>query len=887
MPLIPANDIILNYLRVLDEVINGGVFLYRVLIYGLFLLSGATSLIYQVLWTRLLTLTFGVTTLAISTVLTSFFGGLALGSFFGGRWADKHGDGFKWYGVAEIIIGVYALLFMTLLGANNFIYVKLAQLLNTGFYGQNLIKFILAAILLIIPTTMMGATLPILSRTLADRWSRFAKDIGNLYAVNTTGAVIGAILTAFVLIPTFGIEAIIYTVGVVNIVMGAVAVYSNRFVTEAASADGFDEVSGAVSNSSSEASAEEISPGFARLIILGFAASGFTALAYEVIWSRVLGFILTGTVYAFATVLAVFLTGIAVGSFVVSRYIDRLSSVGKTVNLLAMVEVLIGLTSTALIILYAMMPEFDFYHRITATQNFTEFIYLNFMTSFILLFIPAFLFGTTFPLVCKIYSRSTGRVGESIGNVYSLNTVGGILGSFAGGFLLIHFMGMQTSLLLMGAINVLIGILFFLYNPLSVKSRSYIYTGVTVGAAIVITLLLPANMPRALHESLLRPGERMLFYAEGPSATVMIAEKEGAGLKFSNKRLWVNGNMATAAYYEGLQINRFQGVLPFLMHPDPKELLVICFGSGTTFGTLSQFDVERVDNVDIAKTVIKGAPFFKSENRDVINNPVSNIIIDDGRSYLEVTDKKYDVITEEPMHPSLAGVVNLYTTEYYELAKRHLKPGGIMSQWIPLYNLSVEDVRMLVKTFQSVFPHTTIWIASSDIFMIGSEEKQTVDYQRILDRLKKPNIKKLLTEIDLEEPIELLATFLMNEDKVREYAAGAEAIGDDMPLVEFTGPRSLAVNTISPNIAELVKYREPVLPYLRFTGADAAALERLTGRVMAKYPVTKLNLIGRAYYADGNIFEADKYYTMALEIDPTDRNSIHHKKKFKGMMRLR
>ena len=857
------------------------------------MLSGATSLIYQVLWTRLLTLTFGVTTLAISTVLTSFFGGLALGSFLGGRWADKHGDGFKWYGVAEIIIGLYALLFMTLLGANNFIYVKLAQALDTGFYGQSLVKFLLAAILLIIPTTMMGATLPILSRTLADRWSRFAKDIGNLYAVNTTGAVIGTLLTAFVLIPAFGIEAIIYTVGVVNIVMGAVAVYSNKFVTEAASADGFDEESVTAGEPDKDEAddAQEagggISPGFARLIILGFAASGFTALAYEVIWSRVLGFILTGTIYAFATVLAVFLTGIAVGSFVVSRYIDRLSSVGKTINLLALVEVLIGLTSTALIILYAKMPEFDFYHRITATQDFTEFIYLNFMTSFILLFVPAFLFGTTFPLVCKIYSRTTGHVGESIGNIYSLNTVGGILGSFAGGFLLIHFMGMQTSLLLMGAINIIIGILFFIRNPLTVKSRGYAYAGVTVAAAIVITLLLPANMPKALHESLLRKGERMLFYAEGPSATVMIAEKEGAGLKFSNKRLWVNGNMATAAYYEGLQINRFQGVLPFLMHPDPKELLVICFGSGTTFGTLSQFDVERVDNVDIAKTVIKGAPFFKSENRDVLNNPVSNIIIDDGRSYLEVTEKKYDVITEEPMHPSLAGVVNLYTTEYYELAKEHLKPGGIMSQWIPLYNLSVEDVRMLVRTFQSVFPHTTIWIASSDIFMIGSEEKQSVDYRRILERLKKPNIKKLLTEIDLEDPIELLATFLMNEDKVREYAQGAAPINDDMPLVEFTGPRSLAVNTISPNIGELLKYREPVLPYLRFPGADAAALKTLTGRVEAKYPVTMLNLVGRAYYADGNITEADKYYTRALAIDPADRNSIHHKKKFRGMMRIR
>ncbi|MEE8574880.1 MAG: fused MFS/spermidine synthase, partial [Thermodesulfobacteriota bacterium] len=532
----------------------------RLIIYLLFLGSGTTGLIYQVLWTRLLTLTFGVTTLAISTVLTCFFGGLALGSFLGGRWVDKRGEGFKWYGYAEIVIGLYALFFLFFLEINNFLYVRIAGALDTGFYGLSLLKFILAALLLIIPTTMMGATLPILSKTLARVRASFAKDVGNLYAINTAGAVAGAVLTAFVLIPSFGIKAVIISVGVINIAMGVVAVYLNKTASkEELLGEGADDVR---DEEAERVSGDSVPGWFAKLAVICFALSGFTALAYEVVWTRVLGFILTGTIYAFATVLAVFLTGIAAGSFVVSRYIDRLKGgPGGVINLMALAEVLIGVVSTALIILYAAMPGFDFYHRITSTQNFSEFIYLNFLVSFILLFIPAFLFGTTFPLVCKIYSRRMDRVGTSIGEVYSINTVGGILGSFAGGFLLIQFIGMQKSLVLMGIINVSLGVIFFYFNPFSGRKLKYVSSVVSASLIIIVILLLPANMPLSLHESLLRKNERILYYGEGPAATVMIAERSGAGLKFSNKRLWVNGNMATAAFYEGLQINRFQGVL--------------------------------------------------------------------------------------------------------------------------------------------------------------------------------------------------------------------------------------------------------------------------------------------------------------------------------------
>jgi len=849
----------------------------RIAIFALFLGSGMTGLIYQVVWTKLLTLVFGVTMLAVSTVLTSFFGGLALGSWLGGRWIDKHRGGFKWYGAAEVLIGVYALLFSFLLDANNYAYILLAQNSEMGFGSLTLLKFGLATALLIIPTTLMGATLPILSKTLARSQSRFAKDIGGLYAVNTIGAVIGAVITAFILIPSAGMSTILYATGVLNIAIGATAYFFSKTHTE----DEFDVAEAKAPRAaprfySGEHDEERLPRGFSILLLWGFAISGFTGLAYEVIWTRVLGFMLTGTVYAFAVVLAVFLTGIAAGSLVFSRFIDRLRSASAVIVILAVVEILIGLSSIALITLYDKMPGFEIYLRMDSTPVWGEFVYLNFLIAFITLIVPTFLFGATFPLVCKIYSRRIESIGSKIGNVYSVNTVGGILGSFAGGFLLIPFVGMQNTIVLMGLVNIAIGAAFILFNPYSRGAKSYAILGVGAVATAAVIFTLPANMPLSLHKSFLLYGEEIIFYREGATATVMIAEKPGESLSASNKRLWVNGNRATAAYYEGLQINRFQGVLPMVLHPDPKDVLVICFGSGTTFGTLSQFPVTMVDNVEIARTVTEGASYFKKENMDVLNNPKSRINIDDGRSFLAATSRKFDVITEEPMHPALAGVVNLYTKEYYELAKAHLKPDGIMSQWIPLYNVSVEDMKILVKTFQSVFPHTTIWIANTDIFMIGSPERTSIDYDLVLKKLAMPNVHALLKDIDLEDPIEYLNTFLMNEDQVRAYTEGAFVMSDDMPSVEFTSPKSLHVNTISPNIGEFLKFREPVTPYLvNVPAGEAQALEK---RLEQKFFAGKYNLVGRAYFADENINKAVEYFRASLDIDRTDRNSIHYLK---------
>ena len=527
----------------------------RALVYLMFFASGLAALVYQVVWTKLLTLTFGVTFLAVSTVLTTFFGGLALGSYLGGRWIEGRRRGFLWYGAAELLVGLYAMAFILLLHLNNGAYVLLARATGSGFAGLTLIKFVLSALLLIIPTTLMGATLPILSKTLSRGRRTFALDIGGLYAVNTLGAVSGAVLTAFLLIPSLGLSAILYGTGVLNFAIGLTAILLGRSSAaralegEAGRARGpATEAAGLGARPVAGASGagQGVPSYYGAVVLWGFALSGFTGLCYEVIWTRVLGFILTGTVYAFAVVLAVFLTGIALGSLVFSSFIDRVRSQAAVVYIFSAVEALIGLSSLALIILYDRLPSMGLYARLDSTPNWGEFVYLNFLTSFITLIVPTFLFGATFPLVCKIYDWSAERVGEKIGRIYSLNTVGGILGSFVGGFVLIPFVGMQNAIVLTAGLNILIAIVTTLASPLGGRALRAALPLASIVLMAALLAVLPANMPLSLHRSLLRPGEKMLYYREGATATVMIAERPGAGIEASNKRLWVNGNRATA-----------------------------------------------------------------------------------------------------------------------------------------------------------------------------------------------------------------------------------------------------------------------------------------------------------------------------------------------------
>jgi spermidine synthase len=333
-----------------------------------------------------------------------------------------------------------------------------------------------------------------------------------------------------------------------------------------------------------------------------------------------------------------------------------------------------------------------------------------------------------------------------------------------------------------------------------------------VVSAGVIMVLSPSDLSRAIHEGWLGDQESISYYKEGTTATVMVGYNPPE--LSEHERILVNGSSASNSTHYGLAVNRLQGCLPFLFDQMPKKILAVCFGTGITFGTLSQFDVEHIDGVDISPEVIEAAPEFAEENYSVVENEKITIHIDDGRNFLLKSREKYDVITMEPMPPALAGVVEMYTREFYELCLDHLSAGGIMSQWVPLYFLGYEDIRMLYRTFAEVFPYTMVFFYHFDTFLVGSNQPLELSPQKYGERLRSERLIRDLTAINLSSPNQMMGMFFMDREAIFDLAGTAPLVTDDLPYVEFTAPKSADMSSTARNYLALTQYARPVLPYL-------------------------------------------------------------------------
>jgi spermidine synthase len=431
-------------------------------IFFCFLLSGLSSLIYEVLWMRMLILIFGSTTFAISTVLTAFMGGLALGSFIFGRLIDRSRHPVPIYGAIEAGIGVYALLVPAIFSSLIPLYRQVWQSLHISFYLFSVMQFVLVTLVLIVPTTLMGATLPILSKYYSDRKDRLGWTIGTLYAMNTLGGILGTFLSGFFLLPALGVRMTTFLAASLNLLIGFIVLLLVK------TGDVQDKVRPQVGkNISRSFEGEPLSRAALRLVLVGFGLSGFASMVYEVTWSRVLAMILDSSTYAFTIMLTTFLVGIALGSFLMSRAADRLRRPLLTFILL---EGAIGASSFVGLFLFAELP----YLFLVLYRSFSDSLNLIFFSKFLLafavMFLPTLLIGALFPLVVRIYTPNLDRVGRSIGEVYSLNTLGCILGSFCSGFILVPLLGIQESILLAVGLNVLLASLLLLVSPYGLRT---------------------------------------------------------------------------------------------------------------------------------------------------------------------------------------------------------------------------------------------------------------------------------------------------------------------------------------------------------------------------------------------------------------------------------
>lgn len=597
---------------------------------------------------------------------------------------------------------------------------------------------------------------------------------------------------------------------------------------------------------------EHINEWHSIVILTAFGLAGLAAMIYEVAWTRVLALILGSSTYAFSTMLVTFLTGIALGSFLFARLWGKRS---VNLTLLGIIELAIGLAALIIVPLLGELPYYFLRLFPTFSSNFGLIISLQFILCFAVMLIPTLLMGAAFPVVSQLYTKNLSNLGGSIGKVYSANTLGCIVGSFAAGFILIPFIGVQATLWLAILVNAFIGLGLLILDQKKTLLR------VCYGSLFAIPLcslfLIPQwdkkimasgvsiyaqrynvkNKEKIAQHAQHLNNKKLIYYRDGVNCTVSVAKApteekrkvpyliecyhdmiDPNGSSSETLFLAVNGKV-DASNNRGDMVNQLLlGYLPILLHPDPQNAFVLGLGSGVTAGAVAQYPLNEIDCAEIEPAIIEAARYFNKYNHNVLDDPRLNLIIADGRNHLLGTRKRYDIIISEPSNPWIAGISNLFTKEHFELCKKRLNSGGVMVQWVHTYSMSAHDFKMIVNTFRSAFPHSHLWFSSeSDILLIGKNDEIKIDYQIISERMAKfPVISADLERFSLNHPASILGCYLLGEEDVRKFTMLSELNTDDLPLLEFSAPKNLYLYSLARkvNFDGLLRYKTFLLPPL-------------------------------------------------------------------------
>jgi spermidine synthase len=749
---------------------------------AIYFLSGASGLVYEVVWTRHLQLTFGITVFATTAVLASYMAGLGLGSWLVGRRIDRARDPLRVYATLEIGIGIYALAVSTIFRALTPAYVEVANALADRFLLFNIARAGLAFLVLLVPTTFMGGTVPAMGRYLVTHRESVGRDTGILYAINTFGAVIGCMMTGFVLLPELGMTRTVLCAAAVNIGIGVVLLLTRR---------------GGDSRLAPPAPAADTRvrpPATVRL-------------ASEVVWTRVLVIHLFNTTYAFSIMLAMYLAGITLGDAALLRRYDRIE---RPLLWLGTVQVLIGVA--IVVAAWAYLPLR--WIGSASTGNWVlSVITMTARAGFVLL-PAAFLFGTTFPLVARVMLVDLGRAGRHLAAAYTANTFGAVLGAVVGGFVLIPRLGLRGTLVALSALNVAAGMSCWWMATRGAQRRGLL------GLAAVVLVLPAVLVPRTIFFDALQGTQaKLIHYREGATDTTGVWEYP------DGSRIVTYGDLRGTAGTQTDPLNRVQGHLAHLLHPAPRRSLQICFGVGNTLSAAALHpEVEQLDCVELSPHVRETAAFFWT-NQNVLADPKVRLIIDDGRNYLLRTRERYDVITLEPPDIFTAGVVNLYTEEFYRLAAGALTDDGILCQWLPIGEMEDVEMRMLVRAFQEVFPETSMWregpSPAPPLLLVGSKRPLHVDPAALATRMQNPAIAADLARIGMGTPEALAAFYLGGPEETRRWVGDAPSVTDDRTVVDFTNPRS--------------PYSGFGFGYFRATGAERVRLRQHSADIAAMF----------------------------------------------------
>jgi spermidine synthase len=762
--------------------------LQRIILFSVLFLSGLNALIYQIVWIRKFGLVFGVHVYSMSTVLTAFMGGLALGSLLFGRLVDRQKDPLKLFLLLEFGIGIFAVFFPFLFNLLTKFYTAIAPTGSASNYAVQLVRFSLSFVFLLVPSTLMGGTLPVIIKFFVRQLGSLGGKVSRLYSLNNFGALLGCFLAGFFTIRLYGVTASLYIAATLNL-LNALLVYlvarSPRHALAAGDESPEEQPVAAGENS--------VSPWLMKLVLWVFAIEGFTTLAYEVIWSRIMiDFSIDKTTYFSSTIVMGFIAGLSIGSIIISRFIDRSR---KLLLLLGSIEAGIGIVSILLLSLYSRIIPWLAAHR-EMTGTWLANSGKEYLVFFIILTLPTTLMGFTYPLVSKLYTDNIQKLGKRLGLMGCLDTVGSIAGSFVAGFIMVPYLGVVKSFVITVVINLSIGILIFLFHP---RLKGWVKTFL-VGSPVLISLLIYASLPdkkytRQWWDTIefrrnpwVKTYQRLVFFDEGVGGTVTVR-------KYPDMlSLNINGHNVSYTTPKDLAVNRQLGYMPYILHPDPKNALVIGFGMGVTTGALIQPDMEEIDVAEICPGVIKAADVFKSWNYDAVNDPKVNIIHEDGRSVILSAKKKYDIITSNAIHPRLSN--NIYTRDFYRLCREKLTDDGIIVQWTPPNWIRDDEFRSLVKAFVDAFPHSTMWYVNEySAHIIGSKSPINIDYAQVVRKFENAKLRRDLADANIDSPEKFISQYYWSESELAEYVKGSQTNTDDFPLVEFSRIINIAPDT--------------------------------------------------------------------------------------------
>ena len=721
----------------------------------LFFFSGASALIYQVLWLRQLSLIFGVTVYAASTVLATFMAGLAIGSAAAGRLSERVRRPLLWFGAAEALIGVTALLSPFAFDLVTAGYVALAPDVGSRALAT-VVRFVGSAAVLLVPTILMGATLPLVLQSSVIDAPGVAARLSALYGINTAGAVAGCLLAGFVLIGGLGITATSRLAAFVNLAIGAAAMLMARRVPAAiqqvAEHDGLD--------TRTRAGEPAASSPARWLIFTAFVLSGLASLALEVVWFRSLVLYYPATTYAFTAMLAAVLTGIAAGSLLAG---PLLRTRAPSLWVFGSLQALAGIAAVA-----GARVHGSLYDPASAATGL--------MRGTVLAILPtALCLGMAFPVGVRLWSGRARSAGRQLGVLYAGNVAGALAGSLLAGFVLLAQFGSARSLVLMAGVSLATGVALLIGDI----RRAPLISSVLAVLSIATFASLAGDTPDPFTTGLTRryPFAGHVFMRdEGVQTTVSVHMRELGG-----RQLYLDGLHQASDGRDVVMLHRQIGHLPVLLHPRPVRALVIGLGGGATAGAVSLHPDLSVDVVELASGVVKGANWFSHINENLLSRPNVRLHLDDARNHLLLGRSRYDVITADVIQPTHAGAGMLYSREYFTLARRALTDRGVMVQWIGLRSRS--HYELIARTFQHVFPETSVWVNGS--LLIGSIRPLEIKPAELAGRVAVATLQPSLAAAGFRDAESLLGQYVAGPDDLRRFIGDGPILTDDRPLLEY------------------------------------------------------------------------------------------------------